>query len=124
MIDFIIRKGIDYMEDNTLVLFSRVFEKFKEDYEVSPAYLSNITLVAGMCYDTEPLHQIALQLEIMRRANFDIIIIGTSMQEHIEKKQCKEIHKFFEGFPEYEELTGLYHSRLVFAKIPPDIDEK
>ena len=124
MIDFVIRKGIDYMENDTMVLFRTVVERFKDDYEVSPAYLSKITLVAGICYDAEPLHQIALQLEIMRRANFDIIIIGTSMQEHIEKKQCKEIREFFEEFPEYEELTGLYHSKLVFAKIPTVNDEK
>lgn len=123
MIDFIIRKGTDYTENDTIVLFRTVVERFKDDYEVSPSYLNKITLVAGMCYDSEPLHQIALQLEIMRRANFDVIIIGTSMREHIEKKQCKEIREFFEEFPEYEELTGLYNSRLVFAKIP-EVNEK
>ena len=122
MIDFVITTGKEYYPDDhnaaTRQLFDFAVREYQGLYKVSEEDMKNVQIVGAVCYNKEPYHQIAKQLEIIARANFDIIIIQVSGDDKASKHQRDTIKEFFGIHIEYEELKDVYNGRVVYAKPP------
>ena len=121
MIEYIITKGEEYypIDDNPMrMLFETAVKEYQKKYDMSDEAMRKIDIVGACCYNKEPHHQIARQLQIMTRAKYDIIVIQTSIDKDMAKYQRMTINKFFMLHDSYEELKDVYENRVVYALIP------
>lgn len=120
MIDYVITNGSQYYPDKdqpSRSLFDSAVKEYQKIHQISDEDMKKIQIVGAKCYVIEPLHQIVKQLEIMVRANFDMIVIALSLDSKAEKGQRQTIHEFFTLHREYENMD-IYSGRIVYAKIP------
>ena len=90
MIDYVITNGSQYYPDKdqpSRSLFDTAVKEYQKMYQISDEDMKKIQIVGAKCYVIEPLHQIVKQLEIMVRANFDMIVIALSLDSKAEKGQ-------------------------------------
>lgn len=122
MIDYVITTGKEYYPDDpnvaTRTLFDFAVKEYQGTYKLSDEDMKNVQIVGAVCYNIEPYHQITKQIEIMIRAQFDIIIIQLSTDKKFETQQRKAITELFYKHTDYTELENVYSGRVVYVKPP------